>query len=125
MPGPLSWITRPALLRTLVLRLRLATRLLREPAVPWLVKSVALLPLVYVAVPIDLLPDVVPLLGQLDDLGVVIAMVEAFLALCPGPAVDFHRQALEAGRRFGPMGRGGGEGGGTGGEVIDAEWRRP
>jgi uncharacterized membrane protein YkvA (DUF1232 family) len=126
MAGPMSWITRPALLRSLVLRARLAARLLREPAVPWLVKSVALLPLVYVLVPIDLLPDVIPLLGQLDDLGVVIALTEAFLALCPGAAVDFHRQALEAGQRFAPMRRGGG-GDGSGssqGEVIDTEWRR-
>jgi uncharacterized membrane protein YkvA (DUF1232 family) len=119
MAGPMSWIARPALLRTLVLRARLAARLLREPAVPWIVKSLALLPLLYAVVPFDLLPDFLPLLGQLDDLGVLIAIVEAFLALCPAAAVDFHRQAIDAGRRYGPMRRANSQG-----EVIDAEWRR-
>jgi uncharacterized membrane protein YkvA (DUF1232 family) len=118
-----SWLARPALLRTLFTRLRLAARLLREPAVPLPIKALTLLPLVYVLSPIDVLPDLLPLLGQLDDLGVVLLAIEGFLGLCPTHAVDFHRRAIEHGRPYVPAG--GPKGGGAGeGRVIDAEFRR-
>jgi uncharacterized membrane protein YkvA (DUF1232 family) len=119
MATPWSWLSRPALLRALLLRLRLAWRLLREPAVPRLVKALTLLPLAYVVFPLDVLPDVVPLLGQLDDIGVVLAAVEAFIWLCPTPAVAHHRAGLEAGRPFAAF-----RPPPTDGEVIDAEFRR-
>lgn len=116
---PTSWLARPALLRALAARLRLAWRLLKEPAVPRLVKSLALLPVAYIAFPLDFLPDVLPVLGQLDDLGVLLAAVEAFIGLCPSPAVDHHRAAVEAGRPFTPL-----RPPPDGGDVIDAEFRR-
>lgn len=125
MPSPTSWIARPALLRALVSRMRLAWRLLREPAVPLAIKSLTLLPLAYVVFPIDVLPDVIPVLGQLDDIGVALAALEAFVGLCPEPAVTHHRAAVEGGRPFSPLGPRASGGGGTGeGTVIDAEFRR-
>ena len=51
--------------------------LLRNPATPPAAKLVAILGLVYLVSPIDLIPDFVPILGWLDD-GVVLA---ALLAL--------------------------------------------
>ena len=51
--------------------------LLRDPATPPAAKLVAILGLIYLVSPIDLVPDFVPLLGWLDD-GVVLA---ALLAL--------------------------------------------
>ena len=62
------------------------------------------------------MPDFLPVLGQLDDLGVVVIAVEAFLKLCPAGAVDFHRAAMAEGRNYCPMP--------LVGEVIDAEFRR-
>lgn len=44
-------------------------RFLRDPAAPKLPKAMALLALVYVVVPVDLIPDLMPVLGWLDDLG--------------------------------------------------------
>lgn len=119
---PSSWIARPALLRALAGRLRLAWRLLRDPAVPALVKALTLVPLAYVAFPLDVLPDVIPLLGQLDDLGVALAAVEAFIALCPGPAVAHHRAAVESGRPFTRLRSAPAKA--EDGEVIDADFRR-
>lgn len=118
----LAWLGRPALLRSLVLRARLAFRLLREPSVPAAVKALAALPVLYVIWPIDLLPDLLPVLGQLDDIGVVLLVVEAFLGLCPGHLVDHHRRALDEGRPYAPLGRGAAAA--EDGPVIDAEWRR-
>ena len=47
---------------------RLLWRVARDPRVPWMAKVVAGGAVAYVASPIDLIPDVIPGIGQLDDL---------------------------------------------------------
>jgi uncharacterized membrane protein YkvA (DUF1232 family) len=117
MAAPLkSWLSRPSLLRTVLSQVRLAFRLLRDPCVGMLVKALPFLAAVYVVSPLDFIPDVIPLIGQLDDLGVLAIAIEGFLKLCPSAAVNFHRTAIEAGRGYSPMP--------AAGRVIDAEWRR-
>ena len=83
---------------------------------PLLVKAVPVLAAVYLISPIDAIPDVIPVLGQLDDIGFVIFALEMFVRICPAAAVAFHRAALLGGRRYGPMPQAD--------EVIDAEYRR-
>ena len=46
-------------------------KLVRHPATPWWCKAVALAVLAYALSPIDLIPDFIPVLGQLDDLVLV------------------------------------------------------
>ena len=104
------------MLRTLVSHVRVTLRLLREPRVPLLLKLIPLLAAGYVISPLDFVPDVFPIVGQLDDLGIIFIALEAFLRITPADVVDYHRAAVAAGRRFGPMP--------PGGEVIDAEYRR-
>ena len=111
-----SWLSRPSLLRTLVSHVRLTVRLLREPGVPLLIKALPVLAALYVISPLDFVPDFLPVLGQLDDLGVILIALEAFLKLCPAGAVDFHRAAMAQGRKYYPMP--------LAGEVIDVEFRR-
>jgi uncharacterized membrane protein YkvA (DUF1232 family) len=94
-------------------------RLLREPQVPLILKAVPVLASIYVVSPLDLIPDFVPILGQLDDLGVLLLALEAFLRWCPLPAVAYHRAAMEQGRKYGPM-----PDNTHGGDVIDAEFHR-
>jgi uncharacterized membrane protein YkvA (DUF1232 family) len=110
------WLSWPSLVGTLISHVKLTLRLLREPRVPLFLKAVPILAAVYVVSPLDVIPDVFPILGQLDDLGVLLLALEGFLKWCPTGAVDFHRAALEQGRKYGPMP--------PGGEVIDAEFRR-
>jgi uncharacterized membrane protein YkvA (DUF1232 family) len=105
----------PGLLRALVAQVRLAVRLMREPRVPRPLKVLPVLSLLYVVSPLDFVPDVVPVLGQLDDLGIFLVSLEAFLGLCPPGAVLFHRAAIAAGRQYTPMA--------PTDDVIDAEWR--
>ncbi|MGE3706391.1 MAG: DUF1232 domain-containing protein [Vicinamibacterales bacterium] len=125
MAARLSWLSRalsgPGIARALLAQLRLTLRLLRDPAVPMLLKGVPVLAGLYLLSPIDLVPDILPLLGQLDDLGLVVLALQAFLTLCPSSAVEHHRSALADGRPFSPA-----DGGGRvdGGRVIDAEFRR-
>ena len=108
-----SW---PSLFRTLVSHVGLTVRLLREPAVPVLTKVLPFLALLYVISPLDFVPDFLPVLGQLDDLGVVLLALEGFTRLCPTEAVEFHRAAMAQGRKYDPMP--------PTGQVIDVEFRR-
>lgn len=59
--------------------LALVWAMLRDPRTPGAAKLTALLAVLYVVSPVDLIPDVVPLLGWLDD-GVV-AMLLLRLAM--------------------------------------------
>lgn len=111
-----SGLRRPLALRTLVTDVHLALRLLREPAVPVYVKALPFAALAYVLSPLDFLPDFIPMLGQLDDLGIAIMGLKAFLRLAPAEATAFHRQEIAHRRSFSPMP--------PPGEVIDAEFRR-
>jgi uncharacterized membrane protein YkvA (DUF1232 family) len=114
--GTGSGLARLGLLRSLLGQSRLAARLLREPAVPGLLKGVPALAAVYLIWPIDLIPDLLPVLGQLDDVGVILAGLQAFVHLCPDAAAAFHRAAIAAGRRYSPMPP-------QRDQVIDAEFR--
>ena len=111
-----SWLSQPAVLRTLVSHVRLAVRLMREPGVPLVTKALPVLTAFYVISPLDLVPDFVPVLGQLDDLGIILIALEAFLRLCPAAAVAFHRGAIVENLRYTPMS--------STGDFIDTEWRR-
>ena len=114
--GTGSGLARLGLLRSLLDQARLAARLLREPVVPGLLKGVPVLAAAYLIWPIDLIPDLLPVLGQLDDVGVILAGLQAFIHLCPDAATAFHRAAIAAGKRYSPMPP-------QRGEVIDAEFR--
>jgi uncharacterized membrane protein YkvA (DUF1232 family) len=71
--------------------------------VPTALKAVPVIALLYVLSPIDLVPDFIPGLGQLDDLGVILAALELFVRLCPSPAQAFHREAVAQRRPYAPM----------------------
>jgi uncharacterized membrane protein YkvA (DUF1232 family) len=81
-------------LKSLLNHLRLVSRLLRDPRVPIYLKAIPFAPLVYLISPIDFLPDLIPIIGQLDDLALVLLGVETFIALCPQDVVEEHRAAL-------------------------------
>ena len=91
-------------------RLRLGWRLLRDPRVPAWPKLLAPAVMVlYVLSPVDAIPDVIPLLGQLDDAGVIALALAAIGMLAqwsPAEIVRQHAIALglwdvaeDAGRR--------------------------
>ena len=105
------------MLRTLLSHVRVTFRLLREPRVPLLLKLIPILAAGYVISPLDFVPDVLPVVGQVDDLGIIFLALEAFLRVAPTDAVDYHRSAVTEGRRFGRMPT-------AAGDVIDAEYTR-
>ncbi len=99
----LSWLLRPRLLKALIFDVRLAWRLLREPRVPLLAKAVLPIAALYFVSPVDLVPDIFPLVGEMDDMVVAYGALKMFLKLCPPAAEAFHRAALETRRPFSRM----------------------
>ncbi len=79
-------------------QLRLGWRLLRDDRVPALKFALPAFLGLYLASPIDLIPDFLFGLGQMDDLGVVIAGVlliaNAIPKLAPAHVVDEHLQEM-------------------------------
>jgi uncharacterized membrane protein YkvA (DUF1232 family) len=51
-------------------------RYMRDRSVPWYRKSIVVGALIYFISPIDAIPDLAPLIGYLDDLGVIMAVVK-------------------------------------------------
>jgi uncharacterized membrane protein YkvA (DUF1232 family) len=66
---------------------RLYWRLFRDARVSIVAKAVLVLTLAYVIWPVDIVPDFVPLLGEVDDLGVVLSGLWLFIRLCPAEIV--------------------------------------
>lgn len=104
---------RLARLRRDTLALYLACR---DPRVPWYAKAVAASVVAYALSPIDLVPDVIPVLGHLDDLVIVPLGVALAVSLVPRDLSDELR--VEAERRFasgGPQSR-------VGALIVVATW---
>lgn len=72
----------------------------RDRRVPWYAKAAAAAVAAYALSPIDLIPDVVPVLGYLDDLIIVPIGVMLAIRLIPPPLMaEFRAEAARAGRR--------------------------
>jgi uncharacterized membrane protein YkvA (DUF1232 family) len=77
---------------------KLFWRLFKDPRVSLAPKLVPLGALVYLILPVDLLPDVLLGLGQIDDLLVIFLGLRLFLRLCPPEIVQEHVKTIAAGR---------------------------
>lgn len=88
--------SRLAMLVELIRQARLIWRLLLDPRVSLLAKAVVPLALLYIIHPLDLAPDVLPGLGQVDDLAILLLGAWLFLELCPKEVVKEHQEKLSA-----------------------------
>lgn len=82
------------MLQELMRNANLAWHLLLDPRVSILAKMVPAAALVYVISPIDLIPDWIVGLGQLDDIAVVLLSIRLFIAMCPPEVVQWYRNQL-------------------------------
>jgi uncharacterized membrane protein YkvA (DUF1232 family) len=67
---------------------RLALRLMADGRVPTLLKLVPVLAMVYLLSPVDLMPDLIPGFGQLDDLAIIVLALKLFISMSPETVVD-------------------------------------
>lgn len=76
--------------RKLPLYGRLVWGLLRDGRVPPRQKLILLGIVGYLLVPFDIIPDFIPVVGQLDDLAVVLLGLDLFMRTAPADVVDEH-----------------------------------
>jgi uncharacterized membrane protein YkvA (DUF1232 family) len=76
-------------------QIRLIWRLFTDRNVPIWVKLIPPLALIYVLSPIDIVPDPMLGLGQLDDLAIILLGAKLFIEMCPSDVVQRHRDELE------------------------------
>jgi uncharacterized membrane protein YkvA (DUF1232 family) len=78
----------------------------RDPRVPWYAKTVAALVAAYALSPIDLIPDMIPVLGYLDDVILVPLGILLAVRLIPAPLMaELREEAARRGER--PVSRAG------------------
>ncbi|MBI4302284.1 MAG: DUF1232 domain-containing protein [Chloroflexi bacterium] len=82
----LPWRKRP----------RLFWSLFRDKRVPMAAKLILPAMGLYLLMPVDLIPDFIPVVGYLDDLLIVIAGLWLFLQFCPRPVFDEHIESLRS-----------------------------
>ncbi|MDT8307510.1 MAG: DUF1232 domain-containing protein [Anaerolineae bacterium] len=86
----------PAFWRELWNQARLVYYLMRDPEVPFYLKLLPLAAIAYVIFPADLAPDLVPVLGQMDDLMALLVGAKVFVEMAPPHVVERYQHSFEA-----------------------------
>ncbi|MBI3159564.1 MAG: DUF1232 domain-containing protein [Chloroflexi bacterium] len=79
---------------TLSRELGIYRRALAHPRTGWAPRLLLTAALAYFVLPIDILPDFIPVIGQLDDLLIVPGLIWLALRLIPGDVMAECRQPL-------------------------------
>lgn len=83
-------------LNTFWFSIRLTWRLLQDSRVPIWTKAIPVLTVLYILSPIDVIPDFLLILGQLDDIVILTAGFQLFERLAPFEIVEEHRRRMLA-----------------------------
>jgi uncharacterized membrane protein YkvA (DUF1232 family) len=73
----------------------LAKRLWTDDRIPLPIRSILPLLVLYLALPLDLIPDFIPVIGQLDDVLVVVIGLALLVRFVPAHLLDQHLSDLE------------------------------
>jgi uncharacterized membrane protein YkvA (DUF1232 family) len=76
---------------------RLVWGLGRDPRVPVGLKALLLAAVAYVLTPLDLVPDALPILGQADDLTILLLVLDLFIQNAPAEVRREHLQRVRDG----------------------------
>ena len=77
---------------------KLAWRLLRDGRVPLWLRAVLPALALYLAMPLDIIPDFIPVIGYLDDLLVIAFAAGILLRFTPAAVIEEHIVQLESAR---------------------------
>lgn len=109
-PGKLMVPPQGGMLRDFVTRLKLIGRLMGDRRVNFFLKLLPVAAIAYLVSPVDLAPGVVfPVIGALDDVGILWIGTTLFVELCPPDVVKEHTAELSSNLDD------------DSGEVVDAE----
>lgn len=81
--GRLKYLRMARLVWRLPSYARIIWGLVRDPRTPLPLKALLLAGLTYVIVPLDLIPDAIPIIGQADDITVLLLVLDLFIANAP------------------------------------------
>ena len=103
--GVLGWLVyRDAAVRALIERMEelswrrragVAMAVARDPRVPRWVRAVPVLVAVYLVIPLDIIPDFIPVVGQLDDIIIIGIGLWLLLRAIPPGVLEEHLRAAE------------------------------
>ena len=95
--------TDPGFLREAWHQVRMVFKLLRDPKVPIYLKVLPFAAVLYLIWPIDLIADIIPGLGQLDDLTILLVGAKVFIELAPPDVVHRHLNILRENDGYAPL----------------------
>ena len=68
---------------------------LKEKGTPWYAKALAAIVIVYALSPVDLVPDFIPILGYLDDIIILPALIALTVKFIPNDVFEKCRKGAE------------------------------
>ena len=85
-----------ALTRQLKQEFEVYRLVLRHPQTPWVAKLLLGLAVGYLLLPFDLIPDFIPILGQLDDVVIIPVLLYMALLFIPKAVIQSCREQVNA-----------------------------
>ena len=76
--------------------IQLYRNILADPRTPRLTRVLLGAAIAYAVTPVDLIPDFIPVIGQLDDIVIVPGLVFLALKTIPQPLLEEHRRVLSS-----------------------------
>lgn len=76
---------------------RLSWGLVRDARIPLWTRGIIPVLVIYLALPVDVIPDFIPVLGYLDDLLIVAVAGALLIRFVPRAVIEDHLAALESG----------------------------
>jgi uncharacterized membrane protein YkvA (DUF1232 family) len=97
LSGQLRYARMARLIWKLPMYARVIWGLVRDPRTPLPLKGLLAAALVYLVMPFDLIPDAIPILGQADDLTVLMLVLDLFIANAPAEVRKDHLERAKNG----------------------------
>lgn len=98
LSGPWRSVRLARLIWKLPMYARVIWGIVRDPRTPLPLKALLGAALVYLVMPFDLIPDAIPILGQADDLTVLMLVLDLFIANAPEAVRRDHTERARTGK---------------------------
>ncbi len=97
LPGRWRYLRLARLVWKLPTYARMVWGIMRDPRTPLPLKGLLAAALAYVVMPIDLVPDAIPIIGQADDLTVLLLVLDLFIQNAPRDVRNDHAERARNG----------------------------